>query len=325
MLKKLTLIVILLVFAKPAYDFITELLNEPSVSESYNSDMETPEQNTFLNEQQSSNIAQQEQSNSQSVNERTAEVTDPKQEDVPKWIDSTEDLADAFYYYYSRFETNFEIHYVGSTKNIEAMIQEATAMAAARNDFVGGHIAGHEMRYEYSKMDAIIKVEQRYLTNLAEIEAVKKWVAQVIEQNNVQSMSQYDQIKFVNDVIVINTVYSENTVASPHSAFAVAYEGKGVCQGYALLAQEMFNQLGIESKYIVGEVEGQGHAWNLIKLDGNWYHLDVTWNDPTPDRGNKVRYGYFLVSDRFIAKDHTWIQGNYPAAVSETFANMNES
>ena len=69
---------------------------------------------------------------------------------------------------------------------------------------------------------------------------------------------------------------------------------------------------------------GEGHAWNLVQLDGQWYHLDVTWNDPLPDRGNEVRYGYFLVSDTHLARDHTWIMADYPSATNEQYAAMNE-
>ena len=68
---------------------------------------------------------------------------------------------------------------------------------------------------------------------------------------------------------------------------AVLKEHKGVCQGYALLALKMLRELGIETLYVVGEVNTGPHAWNLVKVDGEWYHLDTTWNDPVPDRGNE--------------------------------------
>ena len=43
------------------------------------------------------------------------------------------------------------------------------------------------------------------------------------------------------------------------------------------------------------------HAWNLIKIDGEWYHIDVTWDDPTPDLLGRVNHVFFLISDDAIA------------------------
>ena len=109
-------------------------------------------------------------------------------------------------------------------------------------------------------------------------------------------------MKAVNDYIVSQTAYTSETKSSPHSAYTVLAERGGVCQGYALLAHSMLQKLGIETQYIVGYVGEVGHAWNLVKLGGQWYHFDTTWNDPVPDRKGAVRYQYFLVDDRTMAR-----------------------
>ncbi len=82
----------------------------------------------------------------------------------------------------------------------------------------------------------------------------------------------------------------------------------------------MLQKLGFETKYIVGYVGQEGHAWNLVKLDSQWYHLDTTWNDPVPDRKGAIRYQYFLVDDRTMARDHTWIADDYPKATSTAYS-----
>lgn len=303
MLKRVTILVILIVFAKPAYDFTMNFLEQPTVSDQ----MEITQRIPVVTEPL-----------------QTVEVIEKEEVSLPKWVDTEEDLADAFYYYFSRYETEFTIQYVGSTKDIERFLTQAIDQAVARDDFMGGHLANREMVYEYSKLDAKIKVTQSYLMDAVQAQQTEQQVNAIISATGVQALSDYEKIKFVNDYIVKNTVYSTQTVTSPHSAYTVAFEGKGVCQGYALLAQKMFQQLGIEAQYVVGEVDGEGHAWNLVQLDGQWYHLDVTWNDPLPDRGNEVRYGYFLVSDTHLARDHTWIMADYPSATNEQYAAMNE-
>ncbi|CAM5190051.1 hypothetical protein LSPH26S_02229 [Lysinibacillus sphaericus] len=68
----------------------------------------------------------------------------------------------------------------------------------------------------------------------------------------------------------------------------------------------MLDMLGFEVQYVPGKVGEQLHAWVLVKLDNEWYHIDVTWDDPLPDRKGEVRYNYFLVSDKQLAQDHTW-------------------
>jgi transglutaminase/protease-like cytokinesis protein 3 len=46
----------------------------------------------------------------------------------------------------------------------------------------------------------------------------------------------------------------------------------------------------------------------MVRVDGMWYHLDVTWDDPVPDQKGVVQYDHFLVSDRFIAKSRQFDQ-----------------
>jgi len=74
--------------------------------------------------------------------------------------------------------------------------------------------------------------------------------------------------------------------------------------------------------YVVGEVYTGGHAWNLVKVDDEWYHLDTTWNDPVPDRGNGIRYDYFLLNDTDMRVDHAWEAVDYPKAISTKYRFM---
>lgn len=62
-------------------------------------------------------------------------------------------------------------------------------------------------------------------------------------------------------------------------------------------------------RLISGASKGIGHAWNLVRLNGRWYHLDVTWDDPIPDQAGRLRYDYYLLPDKLIKKDHFWKTG----------------
>lgn len=76
--------------------------------------------------------------------------------------------------------------------------------------------------------------------------------------------------------------------------------GSAVCEGYAKAFQLLLNAAGIENAYIVGKANGEGHAWNQVKLGNEWYNVDITWNDT----GNKGNHKYFNVPDSNFNNAH---------------------
>lgn len=75
-------------------------------------------------------------------------------------------------------------------------------------------------------------------------------------------------------------------------------DGLGVCEAYANGYRYIMGKLGIEC--YVTRSEAMAHAWNIIKINGKYYHVDCTWDDPTPDRIGQVGHRFFLVSDNAI-------------------------
>lgn len=260
--------------------------------------------------------------NPEDVKNQELAVTAPvvKQPETKLVVTNAKEMADAMYAYYSSFSPSFEIQYKGSTQRIEKIVEEAYDSAIKRDDYVYGHISKHSIRFEYGKKTAKIFGEQSYLMTPEQAAYVEINAQEIVATIAKNAKTDVEKIKAVNDYIVANTAYTEQTKSSPHSAYTVLAEHGGVCQGYALLAHSMLQKLGFETKYIVGYVGQEGHAWNLVKLDGQWYHLDTTWNDPVPDRKGAIRYQYFLVDDRTMARDHTWIADDYPKATSTAYS-----
>lgn len=83
-----------------------------------------------------------------------------------------------------------------------------------------------------------------------------------------------------------------------YSAYGALVNGDAVCQGYALAFKLLLDEMGINT--VITSSDPMNHAWNLVELDGEWYHVDVTWDDPTPDRPNGGSYSYFMLSDTTI-------------------------
>jgi transglutaminase/protease-like cytokinesis protein 3 len=98
----------------------------------------------------------------------------------------------------------------------------------------------------------------------------------------------------------------------------------GVCEGYSYAMKLLLNAVNIECKVITGSANGP-HAWNLVKLGGSYYHVDVTFDDPVVNGGtmNVLRHDYFNLTDDEIKKDHTWDTTKYPVCNSTIYEYKN--
>ena len=74
--------------------------------------------------------------------------------------------------------------------------------------------------------------------------------------------------------------------------------GVGVCEGYDRAYRLLLGRCGIET--CAASSNAMGHAWTLVRLNGSWYHVDVTWDDPVPDSPGRSAHDYFLLSDSGI-------------------------
>ncbi|MFC9542839.1 transglutaminase domain-containing protein [Lysinibacillus sp. NPDC056959] len=326
MWKKLAMIVIIIIFIDPIYTAGKAVVQQV-ITWANNDEIET----MLLSTKEKIIDVTAKLSENTSIETATPPIEDKPEEGVAVTapsvkkpeaklvVTNAKEMADAMYAYYSSFSPTFEIQYKGNTQRIEQVVEEAYENAIKRDDYVYGHISKHSIRFEYGGRTAKVFGEQSYLMTSEQSGYVEMNVQEVVASIDKQSLSDVEKVRAVNDYIVANTAYTDQTNSSPHSAYTVLAEHGGVCQGYALLAHSMLQKLGIETKYIVGYVGQEGHAWNLVKLNGQWYHLDTTWNDPVPDRKGAVRYQYFLVDDRTMAKDHTWIAEDYPKATSTKY------
>lgn len=119
-------------------------------------------------------------------------------------------------------------------------------------------------------------------------------------------MSEYDQVKAFHDWLVNHTEYDLTFSSSSYDAAGSLLYGRAVCDGYSKALDLLCYLSGIECLRINGEGNGGGHAWNKVKIDGQWYNIDVTWDDPVSTRPI-LRYNYFLISDSALAADHQWV------------------
>jgi len=125
-------------------------------------------------------------------------------------------------------------------------------------------------------------------------------------------MDDYEKVIAVHDYLVVNSVYTEgNNSDYLATALSVLRDGKGQCQGYSEAFAAIMIVSGIEARVVSGkafdaQMRFMPHAWNQVKIDGVWYHVDVTWDDPIPDTGGAALHTYLCRADDFMKKDHLW-------------------
>lgn len=117
------------------------------------------------------------------------------------------------------------------------------------------------------------------------------------------------------DALVNRCTYSkEGYREENHSAYGALCNRSAVCEGYAEAYQLLMDIAGVDCLYAEG-VAGEPHAWNILFIDGAYYHVDTTWDDPVGDDGiDRLTHDYFLLSDTQLAQTHTWNRDAYPVA-----------
>ena len=130
--------------------------------------------------------------------------------------------------------------------------------------------------------------------------------------NNLKGYSNYEQIKYVHNWLIDNleydTTYKQTDI---HNVYGALVNRKVVCEGYARAFKYILDGLNIENILVSGTATNsnnstESHAWNYVKLDGKWYAIDVTWDDPIIKGGgrltDKLRYQNFLKGkDEFLS------------------------
>lgn len=109
--------------------------------------------------------------------------------------------------------------------------------------------------------------------------------------------SDREKALYVHDYLV--SQYEYDSTLEKFDAYSLLVDGTAVCQGYTLAYIYFMKQLGIPCVAVPSDE--MGHIWNQIELDGNWYHVDMTYDDPVPDLMGAARHNNFLLSDTMIA------------------------
>lgn len=172
---------------------------------------------------------------------------------------------------------------------------------------------------EYSRDGAVDRIifKGNYLYTVHEIESRKARIeekADAILAGVPDTDDEYEKVKYIYETIIQNTEY-DTTAEDNQNICSVFLNGASVCQGYAKSVQYLLRRMGMHAGLVVGTVRGgDGHAWNLVEVNGAWYYLDATWGDAyylfeqedtdLQPKTASTNYDYFCVTTEQMAKTH---------------------
>ena len=159
------------------------------------------------------------------------------------------------------------------------------------------------------------------ITNTLSADETAAWIAKIDAKLaelsaliSDSSLSVADQALILHDYMDAHYHYAQ-PIRNPNDYYpgVMLTENQGVCQAYAYLFQYIMNSKGIECYTACSS--SMNHAWNIIGFDGNYYQIDITWDDPVNDYYGMARHEYFLLSDTTMSDsthEHSgWDLTNY--------------
>lgn len=243
-------------------------------------------------------------------------------------IKNRNDLINSIYYainsgtdYIERYIDSDYTNYINDINTLTAYNgAEFKKVISTLNNFVHPYNSSNNVKISYGGDYKIgISINRAYTQD--EINEINNKVDKILSENVNNNMPPKEKIRAIHDYIIDHTEYdklkyenkNDDTYKS-NTAYGVLIEGYGTCNGYADAMEIFLDKMNI----INYKISNEEHIWNLVYLDGKWYHLDLTWDDPISDI-NINRDTYFLISTKTLEKindgTHTFDKNIYSEAV----------
>lgn len=173
-------------------------------------------------------------------------------------------------------------------------------------------INGYSMKYNDVSAEITLKVLNEYSPDtLRQMADDLDRAAEEILRTVPPYATDEEKALQIHDYLVTHTEYDQSAVSQGKGLWSTAYGcligGSAVCQGYSQAFQLLLNRMGVECGICSGNAGGEPHAWNYIRLDQQYYWIDVTWDDPVSDNAPSdwIHHGYFLIDDTMLSRSRT--------------------
>lgn len=223
-------------------------------------------------------------------------------------VQNLNDMKNSIYNHLQNRDRNFTILYTGTRKEFQDNMLNCIKEAYSKDDYL--ERSWLEIKPKANETDYGIEATMNvtYLTTKEQEEYIETELKRAVNSIIKANMSDFEKVRAINDYIInrYKYDYTEKSI----SVYSALTTSLAVCQGYSMTAYKMLNYAGIENRIIVGKIKDVSHSWNIVKIDGVWYQLDITNNDSIE------KDKYFLVNDDMMAANqYSWDREKYPKAL----------
>ena len=187
--------------------------------------------------------------------------------------------------------------YPSCISDIKSLANNQEVLSAI-NNYVHPYNSFHHIETEYDTLGRVTIEATKSYTN-EQIKKIEQEVDRLYPQLVNENRSVKENIRSIHDYIINNTRYdslrNEQDIIQYHSdiAYGPLFEGYAICGGYTDLMELFLTKMGVPNY----KVSSDNHIWNAVEIDNQWYHLDLTWDDPVSGDGTDyLEHTYFLIS-----------------------------
>lgn len=231
-------------------------------------------------------------------------------------VTNKQDILNVFYTILNSGMDSFEFtcdkNYKTCLDDVEKIIKDDVTLASV-NNLVHPYNSFQNISVNisnYGKVD--VNITKIYTES--QMIYINNYIKDFISKNIKNNMSDYDKIKIFHDYIINNTSFDIETANTKsrdktlsHTAYGLITNHKAICGGYSDVMSIYLYLLNIPN-YRIATNE---HVWNLVYIDGEWLHLDLTWDDPvTSDGTDELLYDYFLIDTNTLLTEDS-VQHNF--------------
>ena len=210
-------------------------------------------------------------------------------------------------------------------------ISNSTDFLTTLNNFIHPFNSYNKLYISTNNLGKVsITIDRLY--NDEEIAYINTTIENIKNEILTDDMNSTDKIKAFHDYIIDATTYDNeraeniknniyiNNGLDSHKASGVLKNKIALCSGYTDVMAVFLNQIGIKNF----KISNESHIWNALNLNNNWYHLDLTWDDPVTSNGqNIIIYDFFIINDDDLKQKDT-VQHIYDEYIyNETATSQN--
>ena len=262
-------------------------------------------------------------------NKKYLENKNYHKENYVNYLEETTNLVasnknDLLNIYYTAINNGYENITFYCDKAYSSCINDITTLDKENNNFslinqlVNVYNTYHSIESVYTNNSRIdISITRKY--NKDEIELIDNKINSIINELNINNLNNVeDKIKTFHDYLANNNVYDIEKANNleidndSDSAIGALFNGKAICSGYSDALAIFLDKLSLPNVRIATT----NHVWNAVKINNEWKHIDLTWDDPiVSDGSNIIQYDYFLISTKELENkndnDHNYDKDVY--------------